>query len=98
MPEDRLETRQTEDIPKTRAHKVADQPETTTIHLNKVLKAADLQGMRAITLLQEPKADLAILLRHQVAAAVVAQPVAVVAAAVHVRLEQEEVNQFKHTR
>ncbi|MNI44276.1 hypothetical protein D3C73_986470 [compost metagenome] len=97
MLEDRLETRQMEDIPKTRAHKVADQPETRIIHLN--LKAADLQGMRAITLLQEPKADLLILLHHQVAvAAAVVQPAVAVVAAVHVHQEQEEVNQFKHTR
>ena len=67
------------------------------MHLN--LRAAGLQEMKAIILLQEPKADLATLLHHQVAAAaVVVQPAAVAAAEVHVHQEQEEVNQFKHTR
>ena len=84
-------------ILKIKVYKVADLPETIIMHLN--LKAAGLQEMKAIILLPEPKADLATLLLHQVAAAVVVvQPVVAVAAAVHVHQEQEEVNQFKHTR
>ena len=74
-------------------YKVVGQPETTAIRLNH--KAADLQEMKAIALLQEPKADLVIHHHHQVAAvAVVVLPAVAV---VHVHQEQEEVNQFKHT-
>ena len=93
MLEDQAETKVMAAIHNLRAHKLADLPGMTIIVL-KVLKVADLPETKAILHLLELRADLVIHLHHQMAAEIVAvaQPAAVVVAAVQDHQEQEEVN------
>jgi hypothetical protein len=92
MLEDQAETKVMVAMHNLRARKLVDLPGMTIIVL-KVHKVADLPEMKPIPHLPEPRADLATLLLHQMAAEIVAVgQLEAEAVAVQDHQEQEEVN------